>query len=220
MVEAVIWDMDGVLIDSEPLWHEAEMAIFRTVGFAMTREHCLETQGMRVDKVVEYWHARYPWTSPPSLKDVEGALVQAVIDNIQARGEALSGVRDTLAFLAGQGVRMAIASSSPMIMIEAVVSMLAIGGYFEMLYSAEYEPYGKPHPGVYLSTAAKLDVSPSECLVIEDSMRGILAAKAAEMRCLAVPDPALRDDPRLAIADWVLPSLALFDSAFWERIQP
>jgi sugar-phosphatase len=121
-------------------------------------------------------------------------------------------------FLAKLNVKLAIASSSDLVLIESVVDRLQIHDYFEELVSAQFEPYGKPHPGVYLTTAQKLSVEPAKCLVIEDSMRGILAAKAAEMLCLAVPDPSLRGDTRLSIADWQFTTLTEFNQDFWNVI--
>lgn len=84
-----------------------------------------------------------------------------------------------------------------------------------MVHSAEAEPYGKPHPAVYLSTAARLGVAPARCLALEDSLNGLIAAKAARMRCVAVPE---RPDPRFALADLVLPGLAHLEERAWERL--
>ena len=217
LIEAVIFDMDGVLINSEPFWQEAEISVFQTVGLHLTHEDCVQTMGLRLDKAVEYWHQYQPWIGRP-LKEIETDILNSVIDAVNKRGEAMGGVRECLTLLAEKDVKLAIASSSDMVLIEAVVERLQIRNYFDELVSAQFEPYGKPHPGVYLTTAQKLNVEPSKCLVIEDSMRGILAAKAAEMLCLAVPDPSLRGDPRLSIADWQFATLAEFNQDFWNLI--
>ena len=102
---------------------------------------------------------------------------------------------------------MALASSSSMSLIEAVVDKLNIRMYFDVLWSAEFEPYGKPHPGIFLTTAAKLQVDPKECIVFEDSINGVISAKAARMKCIAIPEEATFNDPRFAIADSKLRSL-------------
>lgn len=216
-IDAVIFDMDGVLIDSEPFWQEAEIAVFKTVGLNLTHDDCVQTMGLRLDKAVEYWYQYQPWAGE-SLKTIEKAILNGVIDSVKDHGQIMSGVHDCLNFLSQQNIKLAIASSSDLELIETVVDSLQIRHYFDELVSAQFEPYGKPHPGVYLTTAKKLDVVPSTCLVIEDSMRGILAAKAAEMLCLAVPDPSLRNDPRLSIADWQFTSLSEFNQDFWNTI--
>ena len=115
-----------------------------------------------------------------------------------------------VALLAAQDLPLAVASSSSGEMIAAVMERLGIGGYFRILQSAEHEPYGKPHPGVYIEAARRLGVAPEHCLAFEDSPNGVIAAKAAKMACIAVPDPAIRADRRLCIADAILPSLADF----------
>jgi sugar-phosphatase len=127
-------------------------------------------------------------------------------------------VKNVLDFVADTDARMGLATSSHVRLIEAVMARLGIGDYFEVLVSAEFEPYGKPHPGVFLTAARQLDVKPQRCLVFEDSLRGVLAAKAAEMVCVCVPDPSLADDPRLAIADVVLPSLTAFNKDLWHTL--
>lgn len=216
MIKAVIFDMDGVLIDSEPFWKQAEVEIYPSVGLHLTHTDCMQTMGMRIDKAVEFWYQRQPWSMPPTIDDIRQQIVDRVTELIGEQGQPMTGVGEALAWIRQRQLPIAIASSSDLSMIEAVVAKLAIQDYFHLLYSAEFEPYGKPHPGVYLTAAAKLGVAPTDCLVIEDSMRGILAAKAAEMRCVAVPDPSLHGDPRLSIADWVLPSLDHLPTIFKE----
>lgn len=218
MIRAVIFDMDGVLIESEPFWQEAEVAVFQTVGLNLTHEISQQSMGLRIDRAVAFWYERSPWPMPPTIEDIAHAIQTKVIEQVLEKGEPKAGVLGTLAFLSTKGVKLAIASSSYMKLIEAVVRRLDIAHFFDLAYSAEYELYGKPHPGVYITTAQRLGVTPAECLVIEDSLRGILAAKAAEMWCLAVPDPSFDGDQRLSIADWRLESLTQFDEAFWHKV--
>ncbi|HEV2862122.1 MAG TPA: HAD-IA family hydrolase, partial [Pyrinomonadaceae bacterium] len=100
----------------------------------------------------------------------------------------------------------------------AVTERLGLAGEFEVAYSAEEEEYGKPHPGVYLTTARRLGVSPAECLAVEDSFNGVLAAKAARMKCVAVPEPAPKADPRFCIADAVLDTLEDLNEEVWQQL--
>jgi sugar-phosphatase len=217
MINAVIFDMDGLLIDSEPFWREAEVLAFGQVGIALTEDDCVQTIGLRLDEVVDYWYRQHPWHSI-SRQAVGEVILAKYLDLVAERGQAKTGVMETLEFLRAQNVRMAIGSSSYIILIEAVVRRLGIADYFDALCSAEFEPFGKPHPGVYITAAQKLGVSRQECLVFEDSLRGVLAAKAAEMKCVCVPDPSLVGDRRLVIADHVIPTLAHFDEALWAAL--
>jgi mannitol-1-/sugar-/sorbitol-6-/2-deoxyglucose-6-phosphatase len=209
---AVIFDMDGLLIDSEPLWRIAEVEALAAVGVPISEEDALETTGLRTDEVVELWHARFPWADPPK-KAVEARIISRLIDLVRKRGEAMPGVHQTLQAFSASGYPLAIASSSTSEIIAAVLETLGIGGYFRVAQSAEHEPFGKPHPGVYIEAARALGVEPRLCLAFEDSPNGVIAAKAARMTCIAVPDPALAGDRRFGAADLVLGSLADFRMA-------
>jgi len=215
--EAVIFDMDGVLLDSEPYWQDAEIEVFGRLGLHLTREDCRRTMGMRVDQVVALRHAQHPWAGP-SLPEVEEAIVGRVVELVRERGEALPGVVGALDFFEGRRLRLALASSSSYVLIQAVLDRLGLGGRFEVVYSAEEEPCGKPDPGVYLTTAAKLGVDPGRCVAIEDSLAGVRAAKAAGMRCVAVPDRAVAGDPGYREADLVLGSLLELDPGTWAAL--
>lgn len=206
MTLAVIFDMDGLLIDSEPLWEQAEIATFTRLGVPLTSSMCRETRGLRIDEVVKYWFARYPWDSN-GTDQVEAEIIQKLIDLIRAEGTAKPGVKEVVQVCQSMKLPMSIASSSHAAVISAVVEKLNIGNYIQIAYSAEHEQYGKPHPGVYLTTAQKLGVEPLNCVAIEDSLNGVLAAKAARMKCIAIPESDVRDDKRFCIADAVLSSL-------------
>lgn len=209
-IQAVIFDMDGLLIDSEPLWRVAETAAMNAVGVPMVEEDGFLTLGMRTDEVVEFWYARHPWTDK-SKKEVEADIVSRVIGLIRERGAPMPAVRETVTAIANAGYRIGLASSSSTDIINVVLERLDLGAYFEIIQSAEHEPYGKPHPAVYIECASRLGVPPDQCLAFEDSPAGVLAAKAAKMRCIAVPAAELRGDRRYCIADLELTSLADFN---------
>ena len=217
MIKAVIFDMDGLLIDSEPLWKEVEVRSFTEVGVPLTREMTNATMGLRTDEVVEHWFARYPWKEPIK-KEVEDKITERVIELISEKGRALKGVEGIIDLFATANIPMAIASSSQTTIINAVLEKIPIRKYIKVIHSAEDEPYGKPHPGVYTTTAKKLEVSPEHCLAFEDSPNGVLAAKAAEMKCIAVPDSSIKEDERFSKADMVLDSLEDFRLEFLERL--
>jgi len=119
----------------------------------------------------------------------------------------LTGVASAIAAAKSAAPKIALASSSPMPIIRAVLDRLGLAGAFDVVQSAESEPYGKPHPGIFLTTAHQLDVKAPDCVVLEDSLAGVIAAKAARMTCIAVPDPQEASDPRFALADAKLTSL-------------
>lgn len=206
MAVSAIFDMDGLLIDSEPLWVRAEIEVFGGVGVVLTEEDCAKTKGLRIDDVVAHWHAIHRWSSP-SRGDVEQRLVARVAELVREEGRALPGVQSAIAAAREITSEIALASSSPRVLIDAVLDRLELRNVFSVVHSAENEPYGKPHPGIFLTTAKALGVAPTECVVLEDSLTGVLAAKAARMTCIAVPDARLDPDPRFVIADRVVASL-------------
>ena len=203
-MRAAIFDMDGLLIDSEPLWRLAEIEVFGTVGLELTDEQCEETTGLRIDEVVAVRHAEHPWETP-SQTVIVNRIVDRLIELVLERGEALSGVEYALDRCRTEGLQLALASSSPRRIIDATLERLGLTDAFEVIASAEDDRYGKPHPAVFLRTASLLGVAPTECLVFEDSLNGVIAAKAARMICVAVPE---RVDARFTIADLVLGSLS------------
>lgn len=197
---ALIFDMDGVLIDSEPFWHEAETAAMAEAGLALSPEDCLRTTGLRVDEAVAYWCERHPFLDP--ARDVlVSSILDRLVELVSRRGTPKPGVEEALAFARSRGLRLALASSSPYRVIHAVLDALRLDSVFEVIHSAEEEARGKPDPAVYLTTARKLGVEPECCVAIEDSPNGLLSAKAAGMKCIVVPEPAFRADPRFDLAD-------------------
>lgn len=206
MIEAVIYDMDGVLINSEPLWREAEIAIFKNVGLPFTEDMCRETMGMRTYEVIEYWYSKTPWQGA-SIKEVEQNLLNKVTNLIIEKGQAMDGVYNSIDFFKEKGLKIALASSSASSLINTVLSKIKLNTVFEITNSAEYLSFGKPHPEVFINTAQQLNVKPINCLVIEDSFHGLLAAKSALMKTVVIPDKESKNDPRFNIADYNLRSL-------------
>ena len=186
-IEAVIFDMDGLIIDSEPLWRKAEIRAFKDIGFDFTEEMCIQTMGMRIDEVVHYWWKKLKWEKP-SEKDVIDSIQTKMIDLIQKDGTLLPGVLDALKLLKEKNIPIALASSSAMILIKAVVESLEIKDYFNVIHSAEKEPAGKPDPAVFLTSARMLEIEAKKCLVLEDSKAGMEAGLNANMKTIVIPE--------------------------------
>jgi HAD superfamily hydrolase (TIGR01509 family) len=212
-IEAVVFDMDGVLLDSEPIWRAVEREVFARVGIEVTEEDLMRTMGVRIADVVALWHRRHPWDEP-STAEIADAIVQGVADRIEQRGRLGDGAVEAIDLLGGRGLRLALASSSPMRLIRAVLSIGGLSDRFEVVLSAEAEEQGKPDPAIYLSAARELGVLPERCLAIEDSVAGVRAAKAAGMVCVAVPE-SVDVDAAGAGADLVLGSLTELDDRVW-----
>lgn len=205
---AAIFDMDGLLIDSEPLWDQAELEVISSLGVDVTRRHEMpDTLGLRIDMVVDLWYAMQPW-SGPDKQEVTNRIIQRTISLVEERRPLLAGVGEALALCKAERLKVGLASASPLYMLEKVLSLFELSDYFDALASAQTLPYSKPHPQVYLDCAAKLGVDPLTCVALEDSVNGMIAAKAARMRAIVVPAEENRQDPRYALANVKLDSLA------------
>ncbi len=202
--QGFIFDMDGLLIDSEPLWRRAEISILETVGVALTDELCKETMGTRLDEMVAYWYDRYPWTGK-SQGEIGREILARVTSLIATEGEPLPGVVELLDQLVSQNENLGLASSSPCGLIEAVLDRLDLGQAFGVVCSAVDEKLGKPDPGVYLTTARKMGVEPHRCVAFEDSPAGVASAKAAGLWVVGVSREL--EAGKLSDADLVLSSL-------------
>lgn len=206
-VLAAIFDMDGLLIDSEPLWDQAELDIFASLGVDITRRHELpDTLGLRIDQTVRMWFEALPW-SGPDQQEVTQRIIARALALVEETRPLLPGVEQALQLCQQQGLKIGLASASPLHMLERVLEMFDLRKYFDVLASAEALPYSKPHPQVYLDAAAKLGIDPLNCVTLEDSFNGMIATKAARMRSIVVPAAGHRDDARWALANVILDDL-------------
>ncbi|WP_392566724.1 hexitol phosphatase HxpB [Utexia brackfieldae] len=208
-IKAVIYDMDGVLVDSEPLWEQAEAEVLPLFGLnrdEIFRKYNLITTGMRINEVVEMFCKTAPEKkiNPTEMAD---RIIDVTIAKIIASKPILPGVIESLAFFKAQGLKIGLASSSAMRVIEAVTDVLNITDYFDVRVSAESLSHGKPHPEVYLNAAQALHVRPTNCITIEDSVAGMTATKAARMKSIVIPAKDNHDNSHWCLADIKLTSL-------------
>ncbi|WP_282015325.1 hexitol phosphatase HxpB [Marinifilum flexuosum] len=217
MIKAVIFDMDGLLIDSEPFWQESENLVFNSLGINTSKEMFEIFMGKRIDEVVDAMWEIQTWNHK-SKTEVVDTIVNNVIKLVKEKGKALTGVYNVLENLKKSSIKVGLASSSKMKIIEAVLDKLNIREYFEVVHSAEYEEYGKPHPQIFISTAKMLGVNPNECLVFEDSLNGVISALAANMKCFAIPESGALNLRKFIISNKILNNLNEFKLADLESL--
>jgi beta-phosphoglucomutase family hydrolase len=202
-IEAVLWDMDGVIADSGPYHLAAWQEIFGQRGVKFTAEDFKHSFGLRNDSIIRNTLG----------KDLAQAKIYAIAQEKEVTFRRLAGGRikplpgalELIESLRNNGFRMAIASSAPMENIELVTGTLGIAGCFQALVTGHDVTEGKPSPQVFLLAAQRLGVNPANCLVIEDAVAGVTASKRAGMYCLAVTNTYTRQE--LAEADLIVDSL-------------
>ncbi|HEX8461530.1 MAG TPA: hexitol phosphatase HxpB [Segetibacter sp.] len=208
-LNTVIFDMDGVLIDSEPLWGEAGYEVLASYGKKLTPADFAQTRGLRTIEFVAFWLSDFNFDEA-ELQKAADKVVDEVIRKINLKGKALPGIEYILKFFRQRGFKIGLATSSPMRLADTVINLLGIGQYLDAKTSAEKMQFGKPHPQVYLDCAAELKSSPLQCVCFEDSINGMIAAKAARMKCIVVPSYAEQKDDRWSLADLKISSLQNF----------
>ena len=214
----VIFDMDGLLIDSEPLWREAAQETFAHYGIHLSEDQYKITTGLRSREFVRWWLSQYK-VSESEFKAAEDKLVKTVIEKVKTRGDAMPGVKYIFNFFRQQNFKVGLASSSNMELIDVVVDKMGIRDYLHAITSAEHLFYGKPHPQVYLNCAEELNSSPVECLCFEDSFNGMIAGLAARMQCVVVPEHAHYKQERWGAASLKLSSLQNFNQLHLDLLE-
>jgi beta-phosphoglucomutase-like phosphatase (HAD superfamily) len=215
-IEAVIWDMDGVLVDSEEYWWQSRVAFAQALGKTWTMDDQRAAMGRNT---IEWAHVMQErlgldMAADEIIEQVRGG----VITRIEARLPLLPGALEAV-HIAAEHFPVALASGSPTQVIEKVMHLTGLDQVFEHMVFGDDIPRGKPAPDIYFEAARRLGVNPARCLGIEDSANGLRALKAAGMAAIAVPSPGfpLPADV-LALADHVLPSLESFSLKLVQEI--
>ena len=209
-IKAVIFDMDGVVVDSEPLWKKAEKHVFTSVGVDVLEELSSITESMTTAEVTRFWYERQPWANK-TLEEVENEVIDRVEFLINNEGFAMDGIKEILEKFKSKGYKIGLATNSPFRLISAVLNKFNLSGYFDVISSAEHELQGKPDPAIYLSSARKLNVQPESCLVFEDSYVGLMAAKNAGMKVVAFLPGDGCSGSKFDMADMKISSFSQFD---------
>jgi len=205
-MDTVIFDMDGLIIDSEPLWYEAAQESFKAFDISISEDAYNTTTGLRTPEFLEHWFRVFDIDRKHLVK-TETDILERLIHKINTKGNMMRGVVRAIDFFAEKNFKIGLASSSPFSVINAVIDKLQLNNHFSAIASAESLDYGKPHPQVFLDCAKELQSDPATCICIEDSFNGLIAAKAAKMKCIIVPHPSQFEMERWNIADLKLSSL-------------
>lgn len=206
MIKAVIFDMDGVMIDSEPVHLKLERELFRELGVEITEEEHMTFVGSSSYYMWEKIKERF------NLKESVEELVRRdrkrYLDHVLSTGEIIPvpGIQELVKKLFEREYKLAVASSSPIDVIELVVQKLNLKNFFDVLVSGDYVKKSKPYPDIFLYTAEKLRVKPEECVVIEDSYNGVHAAKSAGMKVIGFVNPNSGNQD-LSEADFIVKNL-------------
>jgi len=182
--EAVIWDMDGVIADTAPYHFQAWQDVFQKKGINFTEEDFKRNFGQRNDTIIRYALGKN--VSPDEVDVIANEKEENYRQRVAQNIKPLSGAIELITSLKEHGVKMAIASSAPMENIQLVTRGLAVNNYFQVIVWGRQVTEGKPSPQAFLLAARRLEVEPKNCVVIEDAVAGVTAAKRAGMKCLAV----------------------------------
>jgi HAD superfamily hydrolase (TIGR01509 family) len=206
VIEAVVFDLDGVLLDSEQLWDAAREQLAKEQGGRWHDRAQRDMMGMSSREWSRYMHERIGLPEPPD--EINREVVERLATGYRERLPAIEGAREAVERLTARWP-LGLASSSNRELIDLALELLGVSDLFKATVSSEEVARGKPAPDVYLEAARRLGVDPARAAAIEDSQNGILAAKAAGMRVIAIPNRHFPPgEEALREADVVLGSLA------------
>ena len=204
-MKAIIFDMDGVLVDSEIYHFQAEKLILEKIGISIVEEEIHSFVGLAMDKMWERIKNKYQLEKPVSTLVQEDTIFRVNYFKSVGKIPPIEGVEELIKAIKKQGLKTAVASSSHPDLIKTVLEASNLLQYFPVCLSGFNVKQGKPEPDIFLETAAKLNVKPENCVVIEDSYNGITAAKKAGMKCIGYQNPSSGNQD-LSAADLIIKS--------------
>lgn len=216
MLKAVIFDMDGVMIDSEPVHYEANKRIMETFGYKLEYSYYKQFIGSTLTFMWETIKRDFGISN--EIAELNRMSEQYSENIIKENGYIeIPGVVQLVKMLSGAGLKLAVASSSSAHIIERVLSSLGIRDYFDVLVSGENVENPKPAPDIFLRASTLLGVEESGCIVIEDSFNGVKAAKAAKMACIGYINPHSGEQD-LSKADYLVESFEGLSLSFFDMV--
>ena len=205
MIDAVVFDLDGVLIDSEPVWEQVRRGLVAERGGHWAPDAQRRLMGMSTQEWARYLSEDLGVGLPPD--QVAALVIERMTARYRERIPFLPGAADAVRRLAARWP-LGLASSAPAVLIETVLEAAGLRSYFQVTMSTEQVPHGKPAPDIYLAVTARLGVDPPDCAAVEDSSNGLRSAAAAGLHVIAIPRPQYPPDPdALAATSLVLPNL-------------
>ena len=216
-IKAAIFDMDGLLIDSEPLWQQAADEILQQFNQKLTAKQYDTTTGLRTKEFIEHWFNYFKLPEHLQPKAVD-EIIELVKEKIIKHQSVMPGVQHIIEYFLKKDCVIGLATSSPRSFADVVIDKLGIRKILGAISTAEHLPYGKPHPQVYINCAAALMVPATECICFEDSFNGVIAAKAARMKCVVVPAGRLANDAKWGAADLKISSLQNFNDLLIQHL--
>jgi len=210
MRKGIIFDFDGVIVDSEHVWREAEMEVFRRAGHQLTAEKVASNSGKKVEDLVAEHQKQFSFNEAKAKQLIKD-IYTYVQEEMNKNPAATPGLYQAVDFFLSRNYKLAIASSSPINFIKKVLKNLSLADVFNIICSGQDEEYAKPHPAVYLAACKKLELQPSQVIAIEDSLTGLISAKAAKIFCILLKEEKSRL-PVHQLADCILTDLTEISS--------
>lgn len=216
---AVIFDMDGLLLDTDPvIWLESMHQVAASCAVPVTTDLLKHTKGLRIYEVTGFWNEHFGWQDAAKAQQMAEDILDTVISISQSKGKILPGVVHLLETFKNEHVAIGLATSSPQRLVDSLLDHFDLRHYFDHISTADNCRQGKPHPEVYLNCAAALQVLPWRCVAFEDSVNGMVAAKAARMQVVAVPEASHFNDPQFGLADMKTTTLEHFTLNDYHRL--
>lgn len=213
--QGVIFDMDGVLLDTEPLWAESMMAVGQAHGIEVSYAQLRHTTGLRIHEVTAFWADKFPWKKNISAHEVAEDILDHIIANAIENSRIMPGIIEHLEYLRQHEFPIGVATSSPRRMMSTLLKHFGIAPYFHQAVCGDEVALAKPHPEIYLRCAEALGIAPYDAVAIEDSVNGMISAKAARMRVVAIPEAAKQALPAFGLADIVVTSMHDLKPDIW-----
>lgn len=203
-IEAVLFDLDGSLVDSMWLWRDIDIAYLGRFGIALPAGLQEDIEGMSFSETAEYFKKRFQL--PDSIQKIKEDWNQMAWDKYTYQVPLKNGAREFIAYCSKKGIRLGIATSNSRQLVENVMKVHGLLDYFDSIVTACDVEKGKPAPDVYLEAARQCGISPDKCMVFEDIVPGIMAGKAAGMKVCAVWDAYsyYQDDEKKKLADYYI----------------
>ncbi len=189
MIRVVIFDMDGVMIDSEPLWEKTEKIMMARKGLVYNPVYREKIVGLGQKESAVLLKKTFSLNE--NIEDIIDQRISVLIDIYDEKLSLVRGLTELLDSVSKSSLKVALASSSPLKVIEFVLGKFDLNNYFDLVVSGDMVEHGKPSPDIYNYTAERLGLECDECVVIEDSINGVISAKSASMYCIAIPDKRL-----------------------------